>query len=458
MALQGFTELQFSYDGFKTIAHSTGKKNAITPWVQNAIGAGNFHSLMDRSKIMPLSQWFDGCLLCDKEHEFALATSMIDYDAGITACAGSGTNAGDLANNTKLGVFQAEPSGMTADGKGYQFVWEWGTAYGNGDIKSVCLTRAALAIADLLEATDSDKACTLPPFEKLGGLNLSQSAEGLSYFTIIDYKKSRGYKVGYSSNTLSIEEWLVGTHYLMVNGQAGYPIKQIDSTHEFAGSSLTNFNTSRCSVNYTGDAIRLIWFYGSTIYYVDIDTDTWTMGTVTSHEYSGASFAGTGGIAYKDSFPMKGDYVYLQSADYTKIYKCNLTSTEIVSADNPMNARFGVTTTLGSSVLLPNGDIYWQSRYSQIYGLLLHNDTWYAVRDTAYSGSNTCFSMNASALTVEEEGQDVDVPLGTAVACRNYGIDLYTFHGFISTVNNLGRTYTKNSSMSMRLIYTVSEV
>lgn len=458
MALQGYTELQFSYDGFKTIAHSTGKKNAITPWVQNAIGAGNFHSLMDRSKIMPLTQWFDGCLLCDKEHEFALATSMIDYDAGITACAGSEENAGSLSNNSKLGVFQPNQSGMTADGKGMTFCWEWGTGYGNGDIKSVCLTRAKLAIADLLEATDSDKACTLPPFEMLGGLG--QGEVGLSQFTIIDYKKSRGYKVNYSSNTLSIEEWLVGTHYLMVNGQAGYPIKQIDSTHEFAGSSLTNFATGRCSVNYTGDAIRLIWFYGATIYYVDIDTDTWTMGTVTSHEYSGASFANASSDMKKDVFPMKGDYIYIKSADPSKIYKCNLTSAEIVSLDNPMYVRFGDTRALGASVLLPNGDVYWQSRYSGVYGLLLHNDIWYVVRDTGYADSNVCLSMNASAKTVHDEVEDVDVdvPLGTAVACRNYGVDLYTFHGFVSTVNNLGRTYTKNSSMSMRLIYTVSEV
>jgi hypothetical protein len=90
MALQGFTELQFSYDKFKHIDFSSGeKKNNITPWVQNAIGAGNFHSMMGQGKIMPLLQWFDGCYLLDKKQENALGTSMIDYDAGITACGGN---------------------------------------------------------------------------------------------------------------------------------------------------------------------------------------------------------------------------------------------------------------------------------------------------------------------------------------------------------------------------------
>ena len=459
MALQGYTELQFSYDKFKHIDFSSGKKkNSITPWVRNAIGAGNFHSMMEQGKIMPLLQWFNGCQLFDKEHENALSTSMMDYDANVVACAGSGTNAGNLANNTKLGVFQSEPSGMTADGKGYQFVWEWGTAYGNGDIKSVCLTRDELAIADLVEASETSRSVTLPPYVRLGSNN--QGFVGLSQFTIIDYKKGRGYKVNYTSSTLSIEEWLVGTHYLMVNGQAGYPVKQIDSTHEFADSSLTNFDTRGCSVNYTGDAIRLIWFSGATIYYVDINTTSWTMGTVQSSTYTGASFAGTGGIMYKDSFPMKGNDIYLQSADYSKIYKCTLGTTQIVPADNPSYTRFGIRQTLGSSVLLPNGDVYWQARYAGTHGLLLHNDIWYVVRDTGYSDNNTCLSMNASAKTVHDttEDIDVDIPLGTAVACRNYGLDLYTFFGFISTVNNLGQTYTKNSSMSMRLIYTVSEV
>lgn len=184
------------------------------------------------------------------------------------------------------------------------------------------------------------------------------------------------------------------------------------------------------------------------------------MGTVQDSTYTGASFSRTGGILYKDSFPMKGNDIYLQSADYSKIYKCTLGTTQIVSADNPLYTRFGARQTLGASVLLPNGDVYWQARYSASYGLLLHNDIWYVVRDTGYSDSNTCLSMNASAKTVHDttENIDVDIPLGTAVACRNYGLDLYTFFGFISTVNNLGQTYTKNSSMSMRLIYTISEV
>lgn len=447
MALQGYTELQFSYDGFKTIAHSTGKKNAITPWVQNAIGAGNFHSLMDRSKIMPLSQWFDGCLLCDKEHEFALATSMIDYDAGITACAGSEEQAGVLSNNSKLGTFQPNQSGMTADGKGMTFCWEWGTAYGIGDIKSVCLTRAKLAIADLVKADETGRAMNLEPFDTLGSMTIDSSVIGANNLHIIDYSTGRGYYISPqpTASSLTIDEYDIGTNYLRIYNEAGRTIRKIGETHEFTG--LTNLVQNRCSANYTGDAIRIFWWSGTTISEVTIDISTWTMSSITTHTYSGANFYATGNYIKKDKFVLKGNYLYLlgtTSSSGDTIYKCNLTSAEIVAIDNPLFA-LGIQTEMGASVTLPNGDVFWQNTYNNSRGLLLHNDIWYAVKGISLSSSTSTNGIN---------GNDY----GTVLASNQNRADLFAFFGYISTVNNLGRTYTKNSSMSMRLIYTVSEV
>ena len=443
MALQGYTELQFSYDKFKHIDFSSGKKkNSIAPLVQNAIGAGNFHSMMEQGKIMPLLQWFNGCQLFDKEHANALSTSMMDYDANVVACAGSGTNAGDLANNTKLGVFQSEPSGMTADGKGYQFVWEWGTAYGNGDIKSVCLTRDELAIADLVRADETSRSVTLPPYVSLG----TMTGGDVSSCQIIDYAKGRAYKIGKqpTASELTIEEYDVSTNYLKVNGSAGSFIRKIGDTHTYSG--LTGLVQNQCSANYTGTAIRIIWFSGSTISEVTIPTDTWTMSSITTHTYSEASFRPLGNYIKKDKIPLKGNYVYLQSGDYTKIYKCNLASTEIEAIDNPLYTLGIQSSELGSSVLLPNGDILWQSTYNQAYGLLLHNDIWYAVR----LGMNVASGSEYAGLS----GNDY----GTVISTQTAHSRLITPYGYVSTVNNLGQTYTKNSSMSMRLIYTIREV
>lgn len=446
MALQGYTELQFSYDGFKHIDFSSGKKkNSITPWVQNAIGAGNFHSMMEQGKLMPLSRWFNGCQLFDKEHANALSTSMMDYDANVVACAGSGTNAGNLANNTKLGVFQAEPSGMTADGKGYQFVWEWGTAYGNGDIKSVCLTRDELAIADLVRADETSRSVTLQPFAYLG----TMKGGDIPSCQIIDYAKGRAYKIGKqpTDSNLTIEEYDISTSYLKVNGNAGAFIRKIGDTHTYSG--LTGLVHYMCSANYTGTAIRIIWFSGSTISEVTIPTEgssAWVMGSITNHIYSGVFFRSLGNYIKKDKIPLKGNYVYLQSDDYTKIYKCNLTSTEIVAIDNPLRTLGIQSAELGSSVLLPNGDIYWQSTYDKPYGLLLHNDIWYAVR----------LEMMADNWDGEYAGLSGN-DYGTVISTQTSHSRLITPCGYVSTVNNLGRTYSKDSSKSMRLIYTITE-
>lgn len=449
MALQGFTELQFSYDRFKHIDFSSGKKkNSITPWVQNAIGAGNFHSMMEQGKIMPLSRWFNGCQLFDKEHENALSTSMMDYDANVVACAGSGTNAGDLNNNTKLGIFQSEPSGITADGKGYQFVWEWGTAYGNGDIKSVCLTRDVLAIADMAKADETGKSVTLPFFDVMGSIDMYGVTDSISSCQIIDYAKGRAYRIGRAptETNLTIEEFDLSTNYLKVNGEAGRLIRKIGDTHSYSG--LTGLSANRCSANYTGDAIRIFWFdYSEKIYEVTISTSTWTMSSITKHTYAGASFSDTGNYIKKDKLPLIGNYLYILSIDTSKIYKCNLTSTQIEATDNPIyTLNLRRNRPMGASVVLPNGDLYWNMNYYDNYGLLLHNDTWHAVRAIPY-------------VTPDDEMNGISGNVyGTLIPTMQRGSSLVVPYGYVSTVNNLGQTYTKNSSMSMRLIYTVTEV
>jgi hypothetical protein len=170
------------------------------------------------------------------------------------------------------------------------------------------------------------------------------------------------------------------------------------------------------------------------------------MGSITNHIYSGVFFRSLGNYIKKDKIPLKGNYVYLQSDDYTKIYKCNLTSTEIVAIDNPLRTLGIQSAELGSSVLLPNGDIYWQSTYDKPYGLLLHNDIWYAVR----------LEMMADNWDGEYAGLSGN-DYGTVISTQRSHSRLITPCGYVSTVNNLGRTYSKDSSKSMRLIYTITE-
>ena len=52
--------------GREVIAREEGE-NTITPWFSTAINKGNWNYLMNNSKILPLDQWFAGCLLTDKQ-------------------------------------------------------------------------------------------------------------------------------------------------------------------------------------------------------------------------------------------------------------------------------------------------------------------------------------------------------------------------------------------------------
>ena len=59
--LQENTRLSFFRNGIEV--KRIEKHNAITPWDQNVVTKGNIDMLIPSNKIMPIKQWFEGCLL-----------------------------------------------------------------------------------------------------------------------------------------------------------------------------------------------------------------------------------------------------------------------------------------------------------------------------------------------------------------------------------------------------------
>jgi hypothetical protein len=90
MSLQGKARLSLFRKGIEV--HRVEKKNTITGYVQNAITKGNFNMSIPNSAIMPLSQWFDGCVLISGTNDASLG--MIAHNSDVVACAGNTADAG----------------------------------------------------------------------------------------------------------------------------------------------------------------------------------------------------------------------------------------------------------------------------------------------------------------------------------------------------------------------------
>lgn len=448
MALQGNTILTLSRDkDFKHIIKKIEKHNAITPWVQNAIGKGNFHAMMDGNNIMPIKQWFSGCLLTDHTNDALL--QMIAGNSEVTAQAGN--NSYTTGANLKRGSFNTNESGKIAGG--YRFVWDWLTNQGNGQIASVCLTRHQMGIAEYYSSdTPADEAVIN---ERVSfGDYYETDKTNLGLCIVIDYAKKRGYSLSYDSGTITIGEYRISTDivYLVDNRFSA----ELISTHTIS-QTVQQYSLSTASVSYTGDKLHLLTFQSNTgnLYDYSIDTTAWTV-TATSHIYSGVSFTAFGNyrtvLPMKDALPIIGDYVYSFSNSNSKIVKCNLlgnNDADVTSYDNP----WGDALDNGEGVVLANGDFYKFSRQENTRCVYYHNGVFYKAKSIAL-GQNTSYS----AVGVQANAY------GTQLITNYNGLTnisyarLTTMFPYVSTVNNLEETVTKDVTMYMKLTYELTEV
>ena len=139
--LQGNTILEFAREKKvnnrvkREVVKRVEKHNNITPWMSDLLHQGNFYQLIEPTKMLPLSQYVNGCLLTDKVNDASL--SMIAGDSEVTAQAGNDSYSGTYS---KRGTFNQIESGLINNG--IRNVWDWGTAYGNGALAAVYCTRA----------------------------------------------------------------------------------------------------------------------------------------------------------------------------------------------------------------------------------------------------------------------------------------------------------------------------
>lgn len=424
------------------------KKNTITPWFSNAIKYGNFNFIMSPQKILPLKQWFAGCLLTDKDNDPAL--SMIAQDSTVIA---QGSNNAYTGNNLRRGSFNTNESGNVTGG--YRFVWDWNTAQGNGEIKSVCLTRASFG------ATDIKADFSAPDAQCIEYLS-SRTVVGTmmpGYISVIDYAKERSYSIYYESETIKIKEYYLNTYRYHLTGGFCDAINLI-TTHEIP-QVIDNWNANYVSVSYTGDYFYIFRTYDNAgnLDEYKITISNWTC-IKTSHTYSGAHFRnhyGPGAYLLKDVIPVIGNYAWAYGYNNTKIYKLNLTNdADYEEFNNPLANVSTDYSYNGPSLILPNGDWYKFSRYYDegTAAVYHHNDTFYRVAGNLISGND----WGEGVPSIHGNGYGTALTTATsddATNGQNWLIS--SLYPYVSTVANLDSLVTKTNDLSMKLTYTIAE-
>jgi hypothetical protein len=482
MALYGYTRLELAREKKvnnrikREVVKRIEKHNDITPYVQNAITKGNFNMSIPNSSIMPLSQWFDGCMLTSAPNDPSLG--MIAHNSDVVACAGNSSDYG--STDIRRGALNTTETADITGGR--RFVWDWGTDRGNGIIASVGLTRSALAIAEISDTV----APSANPINPILATITTGGVNSIANMTIIDYEKSVGYLVSYS-NGIVVTEYPLCTKAIKLFGspylkQIGYDGNVISTTHNIPNSTISNPspNIGNTSISYTGSHIHWIIWSGATIKDYVINTTTWELdssfgtGGIITRTFTGVTFAN---IRYyyiynqhykKDICPIIGDYVWCVGTvgGVMKMLKCNLlgsAATEIFEYDNLYSTILGISDASycnGTAVVLPNGDfIKTPSIHADETGgrnaLYYHNNKFYLARFNADENDSGYNSYRGIGIDANSYGTLLKRGFsGNDGAIVQFGF----IHGFISTCNNLEEAVTKSADLTMKLTYEITEV
>lgn len=447
--LKGHAKLELARNG--VVVQRVEQDNNITPWFSDAINKGNFNFMMAPEKILPLRQWFNGCLLTDKDND--PLTSMIAQDSNVIAQASNNAYTG---NNLRRGSFNTNESGNVPGG--YRYVWDWTTSQGNGEIKSVCLTRPTLGATDITEDFSAPDADCL---EYISDRWIRGSS--IPGYLILDYEREKAWTISYNGTSgaekIIIKEYYINTYRYHLTGAFADAVSLIN-THEIS-QAIANYHQNYTSVSYTGDYFYFFRVYDNTgtMDEYKVSIADWTC-VKTVHTFNGVHFrsnSGANGYFMKDIIPVIDGYAYAYSYNNTKIYKLNLSNdADVVEYNNPLAS---VTTDIsynGPAVLLPNGDWY---KFSSLYSDNLpcvyhHNGKFYRARGNIINGNDwgegfPCIGGNEYGTLIATAPSDNYT--------NGHNWQLSAIYPYVSTIANLQSKVSKSIDLTMKLTYTVAE-
>ena len=465
------------------------QKNTVTSLVQDTFLDGNFGYLLGRDNTT-IMDYFDGCLLTDKQNSAALG--MLAHDTNIIAQAGNDTYTG--LNNKRGSYIPLESGTFIEPSLGFRKVWKWDNAYGNGRINSVCLAPHEVAIFDYQAGAKPIDGNS--PNKPLGYSSISNSTTyaaefptSISHLNIIDYNTGKGYYVCLNTDrtALLIDEFEVSCSTVRILGDPDHVVRQIGSRHSIpitpALPAPSRFGDFRVTMCYTGNAIHLLSFTNFTDGGVDkvsildykvltsdltqfvdsspspkVYSDVWLYPFPSDRDPEGNLELTKDGFIYNETDHYLFNIGRAGGEEGTpSMLRFDLTSTNVKSYDlsfaPPVRDIDENGWHLAPSILLDNGDFYKFHRGNNslpdYYSYYYHNDQVFAVSPLTRMNSNVKLqAVNGGKNTIIQNING----LGRLV------LQLDSLFPYVSTVANLSEEVRKTYEFDMTLQYSIREV
>lgn len=463
MVLHGHTQLDLLRNG--KIVHRVEHDNTITPFFTDCFNKSNRALMASRTLMLPLTNWFNGCLLTDKDNDASI--SMIAGDAEVVAQA---SNTAYTGTNLKRGSYNATESHDITNASGEVIgrtqVFDWSTSQGNGDIKSVCLTRASIGATHLYDdgVVRDDSAYVNEFFanrEDGGTLVVNDVVYYTAKCQIIDFSTERAYYFTRDNSKVYLREFAVNGNSYHITGRI---LRNQITTREFA--IPTNSGQHYPTVSYTGDYFHIFvnrWSGNNTLLdEYKIKLSDWSVTQVTHTLENVRLYNGYYDVFAKDVILIKDGYGYVygqalvDGAWKWKMIVFSLTNdadiTTLPYPNDPTGAS-GDSWYNGPSLLLPNGDFIKErcgptTNNNNMTVGFFHNGNMYRVRCASYDmwgGIYYGLQGGDGFQFICSPGNDPNL------------VSFETLYPYVSTVNNLAQKVEKRSDLSMKLTYTLTE-
>ena len=406
-----------------------------------------------------------GIMLFD--HEITVPSKYMP--AGVKMVGNGGYGVTNAANPPELGSYNTTESSI--GNNSYQFVYDWNTSQGNGDIASICLTsmRGGLVGMGNPSGTYASSLYNIcADQKKVSRVNQEFAIHyGDDLYVFDTTMNTAATSSDPGDKTLTVKKYTLNGIKRASIFDCRY--KTLTYTWTETIPHLPKNITIKSVTDGKGKIIIPMpyqystWTYllppNAVGYYIELDctTDTFTMKSWTNH--TGMYLYWGGGNHFQGCVAYDGDNNYMLLEEHT-----DYTSSDYEYALVLVNLTDGtiVKTLIDSSQVGEKGGFkfaddlwyfgyapYGQNRVAYIYDAV--NDTSYPTNAAMYSYATDSFITNIVAQSY------VDAETGL-IFCRNSTNNVCYYNPcFLATINNLDNVVTKNATQTMKVTYTLTE-
>lgn len=385
--------------------------------------------------------------------------------AGVKMTANGAWDVVNTGTPQELGSYNAAESTNHLDDAfnqhAFQFVYDWGTSQGNGDIASVCLTSkygGAIGMGNPsgeIASTRYNPCAYQTKASRLSAENCIVSGD-YTYF----FGDTNTPSLNMTTKTLTVRKYTFNG----ISKASVFDGRYRELTFDFSAAQNVYSNATVPAVVTDGKGIILIFLpyasdygtrlpVGAVAPYIELDTstDTFTLKSFTNN--TGTTLYS--GYQYKTCMAYDSDNDYLMCVERAE--------------SNQYDFRLLlVDLTTGNIVKVLSGD---QSNSIYKTGFKFADGLWYCgklndavyvydeVNDTLYPTNGACDSGSTSFFYTSNSHQHYVDDASGLILSRSSAQN-YCFYNpcFLSTINNLENPVTKNVSQTMKVTYTLTEV